>query len=392
MPPKTTTRPLILILILWSAGLGAAMQFAKVTVSLDGLRTAYNGSDTVLGLMLSSISFLGVLLGLVAGLLVASYGFRRMLLWALFGGGALSAVQAFLPPIEIFMIGRLLEGMSHLGIVVAAPTLIALIAPESLRFLAMTLWSAFFAVGYALTTAVAPWIIASFGASGVFAAHGIFMAVVGVLVLRYLPSGTAERVPFPPFSAIIQRHWAAYRSPYQFAPGAVWLFYTCTFVSVITVVPPLLTEFERTVLVPLLPIAGIVSSFTIAAMLLRYLSAVRVLLIGLMSALFFSLSGFVLPLSGWMLLGLFASMGIIQSAAFAELPELNKTANDQALANGAMSQMGNMGNLVSTPIMFALFTAFGTWSIYGMLVVCFSAAITVHVILAGLRSKQSVLV
>ena len=389
MPSKTTTRPLLLILILWSAGLGAAMQFAKVTVSLEGLRAAYNGSDTVLGLMLSSISFLGVLLGLVAGLLVASYGFRRMLLWALFGGGALSVVQAFLPPVEAFMLSRLLEGMSHLGIVVAAPTLIALIAPENLRFLAMTLWSAFFAVAYALTTAIAPLIIANFGASGVFTAHGIFMAVIGILVLRNLPSGTAERVPFPPFSEIMQRHWAAYRSPYQFAPGAVWLFYTCTFVSVITVVPPLLTEFERTVLVPLLPIAGIASSFTIAASLLRFFSAVRVLLIGLSCALAFSLSGFILPLSGWMLIGLFASMGMIQSATFAEIPELNKTANDQALANGAMSQMGNLGNLISTPIMFALFSAFGTWSIYGMLSVCFGTAIAVHLFLTALRRKEA---
>lgn len=367
------------------------MQFAKITVGFGALQATYDGSDTALGLLLSSISLLGVILGLVAGLLVASYGFRRMLLWALFGGAAIAALQASLPPVSFFMATRILEGLSHLGIVVAAPTLMALLAPANWRFLAMTLWSAFFGVGFAITAAVGPYIIEVFGADGLFISHAAYMALMGVLVAIYLPKGAVKREPFPRLPDLMRRHWAAYSSPYEFAPGAGWLFYTCTFVSIMTVVPPLLNDFERTVLVPLMPLASIASSFTLSALLLRYLTAVRVIQIGLIGAAFFSLSGFWMPLSGWMFIGVFASMGLVQSASFASIPQLNPSATSQALANGAMSQMGNMGNLIGTPLMFALLTSFGIYSIYLMLVVCFIAALVAHIWLAHLRNRHETL-
>lgn len=380
--------PIFLILLLWSAGLGAAIQFAKVTVSFPVLQSLYEGSDAALGFMLSLISFLGVILGLIAGLLVASYGFRRILIWALFLGSALSAFQASLPGIDVFLGTRLIEGLSHLGIVVAAPTLMGVMTPQKWRNLAMTLWSAFFAVGYAITAAIGPGLIAAFGPNALFVAHALYMAVVGVAVILLLPAGTSERPRFPKMRDLLKRHWQAYRSPRQFAPGAGWLFYTCTFVSVMTVVPPLLSGFEQTVLVPLLPLAGIATSFTISTILLRYISAVQVVMLGFGSAALFAISGFVWPLSGWMLLGLFAAMGLIQSASFAMVPQLNSEATSQALANGVMSQMGNLGNLIGTPIMFALLTSLGTYSIYGMLLFCFGSAVAVHAWLAVRRSRS----
>ncbi|WP_265020358.1 MFS transporter [Cognatishimia activa] len=388
MPQDRPVSPFLLILILWGAGLGASMQFAKVTVSFPALQEIYEGSDTALGLLLSSISVLGVLLGLVAGLLVASYGFRRMLMWALFLGATLSAVQTLLPELKVFLLTRLLEGLSHLAIVVAAPTLMALVAPANWRNLAMTLWSAFFGVGYALTAAIGPVLINSFGSAALFGAHAIYLLIFAILVMLFLPKGAAQRETFPKLTDLLRRHWKAYSSPYEFAPAAGWLFYTCTFVSVMTVVPPMLTEFERAVLVPFMPIASIVSSFTLNAMLLRYLPAIVVVQIGLIGALAFAMTGLWLPLSGWMFIGMFAFMGLVQSASFASIPQLNPSAKSQALANGAMSQMGNLGNLVGTPLMFALLSGFGVTSIYVMLIGCYGAAFVAHLWLAHLRRTR----
>jgi nitrate/nitrite transporter NarK len=111
-------------------------------------------------------------------------------------------------------------------------------------------------------------------------------------------------------------------------------------------------------------------------------------MLGFGSAALVAISGFVWPLSGWMLLGLFAAMGLIQSASFAMVPQLNTEATSQALANGVMSQMGNLGNLIGTPIMFALLTSLGTYSIYGMLLFCFGSAVAVHAWLALRRSRS----
>jgi len=388
MSPKADPSPIFLTLILWMTGLGASMQFAKVTVSFDALQTVYVGSEALLGWVLSAISVLGVLLGLVAGLLVASYGFRRMLLWALLLGAALSALQACLPSMSVFLLSRVAEGASHLAIVVAAPTLMALLAPDRWRYLAMTLWSAFFGVGFALTSTFGPALIAQFGPSALFVAHAGYMLVMAMFIARYLPKGAVAREAFPNLRHVLRRHWAAYSSPYEFAPGAGWLFYTCTFVAMMTVVPPLLGDFERTVLVPFLPIAGIISSFTLSAVMLRYMSGVQVVLIGFLLALISSLAGLILPLNGWVLLCLFAAMGLIQSASFACIPQLNSSATSQALANGAMSQMGNLGNLIGTPLMFALLTSFGVSSIYVMLIGCYGGAIAAHLWLGHMRSRR----
>ena len=68
---------------------------------------------------------LGILLGAVAGLYVAAFGYRRTLVWALWAGAAMSAVQALYLPFGLFLASRVVEGLSHLGIVVAGPVLIA---------------------------------------------------------------------------------------------------------------------------------------------------------------------------------------------------------------------------------------------------------------------------
>ena len=52
---------------------------------------------------------------------------------------------------------------------------------------------------------------------------------------------------------------------------------------------------------------------------------------------------------------LFASMALVQSAGFAVVPQINADAPSRALANGALAQMGNLGNLSGTPLLIALY-------------------------------------
>ncbi len=127
-----------LILALWAAGLGAAAQFAKVAVIFPSLQEIYPEAGASLGFVVSVISFLGVAFGLFAGLIVAR-GARKMLLLALLLGAAVSLWQATFPAIPVMLASRVLEGISHLIIVVAAPTLIAQYAAPRHRPLALTL-------------------------------------------------------------------------------------------------------------------------------------------------------------------------------------------------------------------------------------------------------------
>ena len=67
-------RSLITIFALWAAGLGAAAQFAKLAVGFGALGEAYPGAGGLLGFAVSFLSLSGLLLGLVAGSVVARRG------------------------------------------------------------------------------------------------------------------------------------------------------------------------------------------------------------------------------------------------------------------------------------------------------------------------------
>ncbi len=95
-----------LVWLLWAAGLGAAGQYAKISVIFDRLGEAYPEAGASLGFAVSLVGFLGILLGVVAGVLVARVGFRRALLSALMLGAAVSAVQALWPPLALFLLSR----------------------------------------------------------------------------------------------------------------------------------------------------------------------------------------------------------------------------------------------------------------------------------------------
>lgn len=343
-----------LILLLYGAGLGAAAQFAKIATAFPQIQALYPSGEITQGLLLSIISLVGVILGVFAGQIVSALGFRRMLIAGLLLGAGMSAVQAMLPPLPFFMASRIVEGLSHLAVVVAAPTLIIQLTREDQRYLTMTLWSSFFGVAFAAMAYLTPLILSSWDISGLLAVHAGYMALIAGLLYLMIPRLGLERAKIPNLVEILQRHKRAYTSPYESPAALGWLCYTLTYVSVLTVLPPLLPEDQRLALAALMPIASILSSFTLGAFLMRMLPAVTVAHIGFIAAGICGASLLFVDVNGVILVSLFAALGLIQSSSFAVVPQLNKTPEGQALATGALAQMGNLGNMLGTPVLLGL--------------------------------------
>ncbi|MEO0918097.1 MAG: MFS transporter, partial [Pseudomonadota bacterium] len=93
------TTPFGTVLALWGAGLGAAAQYAKVSVIFDQLPTIYPDAGASIGFIVSLVGMVGLVLGVAAGLLVARIRYRRALLWALWVGAGVSLLEALLPPL-----------------------------------------------------------------------------------------------------------------------------------------------------------------------------------------------------------------------------------------------------------------------------------------------------
>lgn len=379
---------IILVLILWLAGLGAAAQFAKFAVPFAFVRAQYPAAGAEIGWLLTLLSALGAVLGMTAGVLVGRVGLGKTVVLALIIGGVVSLWQSTLPPLTTMLASRLIEGISHLMIVVAAPTLIAQIASDRYRGLCMTLWSTFFGVSFALVAWVGLPYVSAGGLGDLVMVHGVYMLLVAVILIPALTTReTADPEEFPPlsFATVIKQHITAYRSLNMAAPAIGWLFYTLTFVSLLAVLPDLLPTNNRAIILGFMPIVSIVVSLVVVSVLLVRYSAVRIITGGfLLSAAVVLMSFIGLPLP-YVCIALFAALGLVQGASFAAVPELNSTGETRALANGAMAQMGNIGNLTGTPILLMVLAVAGAKAMLLIVALLYLVGALLHAGLAYAR-------
>lgn len=381
----------ILVLLLWFAGLGAAAQFAKFAVPFSFVRAQYPDAGTEIGWLLTLISGLGAVLGMTAGVLVARVGFGKSVIIALMLGGGVSLWQATLPSLTIMLASRFVEGVSHLLIVVAAPTLIAQISSDRYRGLSMTLWSSFFGVAFAVMAWFGLPFVAERGMGDLLIGHGVFMISVAViLAIALTVTDRPKAIVMAPLSiaSVLKQHITAYRSPYVSAPALGWLFYTLTFVSLLAVLPDLLPVENRGTILGFMPLVSIAVSLVVVPALLSRFSAISITVGGFVLStvvVFLFFAG--LPLT-YVCINLFAALGLIQGASFAAVPELNTTDETRSLANGAMAQMGNIGNLVGTPILLTILAHAGPSVMLLTVAVLYLLGALMHVVFSFARRQE----
>lgn len=381
--------PFPLIFILWGAGLGAAAQYGKVSVIFDLLPQAYPDAGAMVGWIVSLVGFVGIIFGVMAGLLVARIRYRRALIWALWLGAAVSVVQAFMPSLPLMLLSRVVEGASHLAIVVATPTLIAQMSAPRHRGFTLTLWGTFFGVAFAvLTFAGRPFALA-YGLPALFFAHGVYMAIFAAIIMRWqdaLPDETRQ----PAFRLVdmLREHMVIYRSPYLAAAAAGWLFYTFSFVSILTVLPPYIDPSLRVAVMTAMPLMSILVSLTLGVALLRVASAVRVVELGFVGSAASMVWLWVVPGDPMACLVLASAMGLIQGASFAAVAQLNDAPAAQSQANGAMAQAGNIGNTLGTPVMAFALSLWGYAALPLLAGMAFVLGFGAHIALGRLRVRS----
>lgn len=376
-----------LVWLLWAAGLGAAAQYGKISVIFDRLPALYPDAGAALGFLVSLVGVLGIVLGVVAGVLVARIGYRRALLAALVAGAGVSVLQSVLPSLPVFLASRVIEGASHLAIVVAAPTLIAELSAPKDAPRSLTLWGTFFGVAFALLAWLGVPLADRYGVGALMGAHGIYMAMMAVILWPRLPTVVATPET-PSLQELLRAHQRIYCSSRIGAPALGWLFYTVCFVSVLTVLPPFLSEASRTATLGAMPLLSILSSLTLGMFLLRYVSAVTVVVTG-----FLICAGVTVLLAVWpglpvLALCLGAALGLVQGATFASVSQLTPDVSGRALANGGLAQMGNIGNTAGTPLMVAVIGVMGYGGLIWTLAVLLLAGAVVHLALAAARRSE----
>ncbi|SFR48168.1 MFS transporter [Litoreibacter janthinus] len=351
MAPQKTNWLLVFSLLL--AGLFAAAQFGKLTLTLPVLRDTYPEGGAFVPVLISIVGMVGIVLGAVAGSVVARIGVARALTFALFAGGALSLLEASLPHISLFVALRVAEGLSHLAIVVAAPTLMASVASDKDRSVVMGIWASFFGISMALTAAILPSLLALGGLSAVFLAHGVGMLAMGLALLVLLPR---ERIATPVPISYPAEHHIIYSTPRLLIPGGGFVWYTILYIALLAVLPVALDlPVWAITALPLISIGGTL----VGGVLGKRVVPDQLVIVGF--ALTIAASGLVYVASPaiWPLFALFFVMALNPAASFAAIPYFNDNATDRARATGGIAQLGNVGTTTGTPLFVITFDQAG---------------------------------
>jgi len=351
-----------LVALLWTTGLLAAAQFAKLTLTLTPLATVYPGAPVAFAV--SGVAVVGMIGGVLSGFVVARIGVRRAVLWSVAASGLLALAQGLPMPFWLFMTTRLAEGFGHLGLVVALPTMMAALAAPGDKSVVMGLWGTFFGVAYALFALIIPVGLALGGVRLVYAGHGVLLLALWPVLWRALPRVTGPGAAIPGFGAI---HRTIYTTPRLLAPAVGHGIYAGLFIALVAFLPAAL---GATWLTPLLPVTNLLGTFA-AGFMARWITPARLVVWGFAASALLFLGAAFLP---WVALVALFATGVTAGGNFAAVPALNVDPADQARANGAMAQLGNVGTFSGTPL-FALAMAAGLWGVTGLAVaICIGGA------------------
>jgi MFS transporter, AAHS family, 3-hydroxyphenylpropionic acid transporter len=371
------------IAILWTAGIAAAMQFAKFSVAFDALTALYGAKPALVGLALSIVGMVGLVFGVSAGVLSGYIGYRRVLIAGLVIGAVTSATQALLPPLPIMIASRIVEGVSHLGIVVTAPTMMASVSSEGHRSIVMGLWGTFFGVAFALMAWLGTPIIAQHGVGRLLLAHGLFMAGLAACVLVVIKrpdtSHDVDHAALPKLqlSMFIRENLKVYANMRTALPGLIFLFHTSMFIALLTFLPRLSGDPGITaLLLVVLPLVGITGAFCAGAIAQYLLSPVPLTLIayGAISVGVVIVHWTISTGAGFVSasMALIFVTGIVPGAVFAMIPFLSARLSDQASANGAVVQLGNIGSTIGPPVFAGIISASGSFGLMvAIIILCF---------------------
>ena len=343
------------VAILVAVGIAAAMQFSKISAVFLPVAEAYDASDTAAALFMSAPAVVGMVFGVTASVFAARLGFRRVIVGCLALGAGISLLQALILPLPIFLALRVVEGAAHLGLVIACPVLIIQLSAPRQVALTMSVWGAFFGLGFAFAGWLAPILEAGGGIARVFLAHGILLAALLAIVLTLLPrvDGDGPQAAAPS-EGFFRAHLTSYRNPRAVLPGVVFVFHTAMYVSLITFVPLFADPAAAAGLLIWMPLVSILGTI-VAGLIGQYVAtAPVVLLIGyagvaaLIAVVWALLRGetsiFVAPL-----VMMFCS-GLIQGGTFSLIPALSTDPAVTARANGVLTQLGNVGSTVGPPL------------------------------------------
>lgn len=358
--------------LLYACGLLAAVQLGKLSALAPLVAQSLALPLTTVALAMSIVELGGASLGVVAGVLAGRLGLVRVLLAGVaalalagFGGAAGNGVVALFG-------WRLLEAAGYLAVIVSAPVLIARCSAgdRHTQALAMTLWSTFVPVGFALGAWASGWLGSHAGWRSALLLWGALAAVLLLALWRALePAQTRPGQSLGAPSAATPAQGGAPLPRPVLALVLGFGLFALFEIGLLGMLPTLLVRQAGLSAAAAggwtaLASASAVAGSAVAALLIRRghgLQVPALLSLALPPLLLFGAFHEQPDATLAIALALVINVlgGIFGSLAFALLPRLAGSEAAMVKANGWLAQCGASGSLLGPPAMAACVQAAG---------------------------------
>ncbi|MDH6676912.1 MFS family permease [Rhodococcus sp. LBL1] len=349
------------------AGVLAASQVGKVIVALPTVRDDLGMSLTASGVLLSSYTFVGALLGSAAGGFVDRWGRRRMLALALVVLAVGAGLGAVSPGTPVLLFSRILEGLGFMGVAVSAPAIITAAAGERHRRLALGMWGIYMPLGQFAAILLGPWVIGAIGWRGLWAVNAGLLLACAALVVAVVPARSAV----PSSARDAAKPASVWRNSSAVILALAFGTYSLQYLAVIGFLPTMYAaggwaDTSAAVLTALVVLGNIVGNIASGLLLHRgvrpgTLIAVAATAMGAAAVVVYAgWAPFALSYSAAVAFALVG--GLLPAAVFAAVPGVARGPREVGPVNGLVVQMSNVGSIVGPPSVAFVATHVGGWS------------------------------
>ena len=355
--PMRLTRLRFELIVLYCAGMFAAMQLGLFGPMVPAMQAAFQAGKSDIALASSLITGAGAFTGIFAGAWIARAGYKR----ALIVGSIILIIgnlgAAFVPSLPLLYLFRFIAGFGYLIVVTGCPGMMCQLVSGRKLHLVMGIWGTFVPVGVALGAWTSGLMVEYFGWAAALQASMLpsFICLIGLLFLRPSYEQPKDNQTKQGNMAPVIRNSAAMHISMAFA-----LFAGVT-QAVALFLPSALIEtgawqvYEAATLMALgSVIGGCAGSILAGGLMARGLSGVTLfagalILLALSSSAILSGPGFVLALVATGIF--FFGQGVIGGAGFALLPAVAAQGLSMAVLQGMFTHINEIAVVSLPPLM-----------------------------------------
>jgi MFS transporter, CP family, cyanate transporter len=374
------------LLVIVLAGYAVAASVGKLIPHIDWLVRTFGVSLGLAGLAISCVMFPGALAASALGMVVDRFGARRIAIAALLINAGASALLAVASAFSLILILRIFEGVGYALLVVAATVLTVRISTERNRGLALSVWSSFAPIGFALGQWGAAFASQDAPLFAVGMTHAAILLGGALLLALLIPQDAPRGVPTQkkPWRAL--RHAPAVRAGISFGFVAGGLLAPVALAPVVLAATAGLTVAETARLTALAALPGLIGRIAPGWLLDRGATPRSIFAIATMLGCITLAVSLLAPVPLWLAILCFALfqifVGALPGLLSAMLPHVAPTGEELGTTTGMALQAANLGNLLGPPLALALYAVAGA----GTAVLILIALLVVSFLLiAGLK-------